>query len=485
MRYEHVPVRRRVVLTGLAGAVASAVLAACGESAPTNTPASTEVRGATIAPPAAGITVAPTAPAPTNTTASAAMTTVLAIPTTAPAVMVRRVTISYWHIRGSGVPMMMLNDIIRRFGESYPSITVEQRAYPNYEPLTQALQAALAARMPPSFAQIGYNYTNYVATNFPHLNIDEAVKRDPQGAEVLKNYAPNILDLGRVNGVLHGMTNELGTPFLYYNADLFAQAGIERPPRTWAEVRDVARHVRDKTGMVGLSMTETVGMFTHQGLIESNGARLLVGSGRDMRTGVDSPEAIAAMQLIADMTKEKTAAFLDGNQTVNTFSSGQLAMMLGTSSRLATIQQQAKFRPGTATFPVFDGKQRRVPAGGNALFIFATDPMQQQAAWEFIKFLHTPESLAAWSKATGFLPPRRDLATDPQYLRANYGESSLLRVELEQLGDTVPWVSWPGKNGLQVDKEFTTARERIFAGGEDVAATLRDTANRVSQLIRE
>lgn len=53
---------------------------------------------------------------------------------------------------------------------------------------------------------MGYLYTRYAAKNLPYVPIDELAKRYG-GERHLRRFAPNVLALGQVDGVLVGMAH--------------------------------------------------------------------------------------------------------------------------------------------------------------------------------------------------------------------------------------------------------------------------------------
>ena len=151
----------------------------------------------------------------------------------------------------------------------------------------------------------------------------------------------------------HGLPFTVAGTYLLCNDDLFQQAGVTQAPRTWDDVRDVARLLTNKTGVAGISLPDSGDFWNLQTLLESNGARLLIKGESHYRAGIAAPEAIAAMQLYADMIlKEKTALPTSWEQGVPMFISGQIAMFMGGAGvapalRGAPISRwsQYRFRP--------------------------------------------------------------------------------------------------------------------------------------------
>lgn len=396
-------------------------------------------------------------------------------------------TIEYWHVNSENFGGQTVRELVQKFNEHHPDIEVVEKFQPNmYLGLMQNLQAALAGGRAPAVAQIGYNFLDYATANLPHLPVEEAAKKDPEGQAFLSNYLPNILNLGRVNGKLEGMPYSISNPVLYYNADMFRAAGLDHqnPPRTWAEVREMARIIKGKTGNYGLYVQEPSDNWAQQAMMESNGARILTREDNKARATFDSPEAIEAYQFMADMVlKDRTALHATWEEGTQAFITGKVGMYVTTIARRNYIETSSKFQVLTAPFPTFGDKPRRVPAGGNALFIFAQDPHQQKAAWEFIKYLESPEALTAWTKGTGYLPPRQDVADDPRYLKPFMEQNPLMKPAVAQLPDAVPWVSFPGNNGLQAEQVLLDARDAILGGRQSAAEALKEAAVKVNKLI--
>ena len=89
---------------------------------------------------------------------------------------------------------------------------------------------------------------------FPIFRSTVVAANDADGAGFLAHFLGQILALGQVDGVQHGLPFTLAGTYLLCNDDLFQQAGVTRMPRTWDDVRDVARVLTNKTGVAGLSL---------------------------------------------------------------------------------------------------------------------------------------------------------------------------------------------------------------------------------------
>jgi len=393
-----------------------------------------------------------------------------------------RVSIEF--IRGSTGEEAVVEGL-ENFREENPNITLNDRVLPGFPEMVEATQAAIAAGQPPALAWEGYNYLRYVAENLPHLRIDEAARREGRaGEEFLNTFPPEILALGQVGGVQHGLPWGVSTPMVYYNADLLEQAGFGEPPRTWEEVREASRRVSERTGRASF-VIGVADLWQYQAIVESNGARMLEGSEGNWSTGIDGPEAIEAMQVVYDMATEDGTLLQTGyEQGIQAFNSGRAAMLYSSSAEATKIVRgSSDLDAGSVESPVFGDKPRRIPAGSGNLFIFAEDEQQQLAAWELAKHLNSPEFMTAWTRESGIFPGPLGLLEDPDYLGSYVEENRILQAAVDQMEDVVPFVSWPGPNGVEASQIFFDACNRIATGDQEPSAALRGAAERINGLI--
>lgn len=158
-------------------------------------------------------------------------------------------------------------------------------------------------------------------------------------------------------------------------------------------------------------------------------------------------------------------------------------MMMTTVGRRAAIEEQSNFDLRSVEIPTFGDKERQVAAGGNALFSFSQDPEKQAAAWEFMKYLSSPEAMKIWVEGTGYLPPVKGLAEDPDTLGPFFDENPIMQTANRQMESIVPWINFPGANGLQAEQAILDARDQIFDGA-DAESVLKETESKINGYIQ-
>lgn len=378
-----------------------------------------------------------------------------------------KIKVTFWHVYSENFGATQISKMIDNFNASQDRIEVVGVYNANMYPgLMTNLQAEVASGSYPSICMIGYNYLNYFSGNFEYQNIREMDK----DGWLSSTFTPNILSLAEADGVLLGVPMSISTPILYYNADLFAQAGIDTPPATWDEVKAAALKIKEATGKYGFYMQEYADNWAVQGLLESNGARMLTDGVPTFAT----QESADAYQLLADMVlTDKSALHVGADEGIAAFTSGEVGMLLGSSAKIGTTTEAASFNLKAAAFPGFAGKEKRLPAGGNFLAITAQDSAEQQASLEFIKYVMQPENLTEWSIGMGYLPPRQDVSDNLQAQLSEGTVAELWQTAYSQMPQVYSWVSYPGDVGTYAEQLFADTRDKIL-GGEDPMTALKE-----------
>ena len=157
---------------------------------------------------------------------------------------------------------------------------------------------------------------------------------------------------------------------------------------------------------------------------------------------IDSPIATQIWTWWNDMV-HRGLALNTGGATGNidhmlAVGTGDAAMTMEASGVLGTVKQVLEsgqyktVKIGTAPLPSLNGGGG-VPVGDGSLWISkSAAPEKRAAAWQFIKFLASPEQQASLAVEGGFAPIRSD-ATSVPALAAKWAAEPIYRVSYDQL----------------------------------------------------
>jgi ABC-type glycerol-3-phosphate transport system substrate-binding protein len=398
----------------------------------------------------------------------------------------KKVKIEYWHVNAETQGGKTVEQLVNQFNAQSKNVEVVARYNPDmYKGLMQNLQAEVATGKSPAVVQIGWAFLDYFSSNFKYVEAQKVIDAHfPEDKTFLQDkFLPNVLALAKNSkGSQVGMPYSLSTPVLYINRDILRKAGLsENGPKTWEELIQFSNTVKAKTGKYGFYMQEPADNWAQQALMESNGARMMTAG----KASFASEEGIKAYEAYADMvTKTKSALHISWGEGVQSFIDGNVAMLYTTIAQRANVQKGATFDVAAINSPAWQGKEKRLPAGGAFLAITAQTETEQKAAWEFMRFLYSVESVAAWTKGTGYVPPRKDVAEAENGLKSFLAENKMMVAATTQMEGVVPWASFPGDAGLKAEQLLLDVRDRILSGNISAREGLVQTQSKINELLK-
>lgn len=402
-----------------------------------------------------------------------------------------KTVIEYWHVNAEQQGGLTVDELVKKFNEENDHIEVVAKYNPDmYKGLMQNLQAEAATGNTPAIVQIGWAFLDYFSENFDYISPDELLKQygsDEDQSFFNDNFLPNVMQLAvNTKGEQVGVPYSVSSPVLFINRDLLKEAGLsEDGPQTWEEVAEFAKTIKEKTGKYGFYMQEPADFWAQEAIIESNGADMLKhNSDGTTEATFATDEGIEAMQLLADMIKDGSALHVSWDEGCQSFIDGNCAMLYTTIARRASIQNGAKFDAAAIKSPVWEGKERRVPAGGCFLAVTAATDEQRAAAWEFEKYLYSIESMAAWTEGTGYVPPRKDVADAENGLKSFLAENEMMTPAIEQMDGVIPWPSFPGDAGLEAEQDLLDMRDQILGGSVSAKDGMTKTQDAINELLK-
>ncbi|WP_427766280.1 ABC transporter substrate-binding protein [Streptomyces sp. DSM 41931] len=252
---------------------------------------------------------------------------------------------------------------------------------------------------------------------------------------------------------------------LYYNKQMFADAGIDAPPATWDEFvaagKKLSKDGRWGTAMEGSNPSENV----HHAYVfaKQHGADFFTPDGKPDFTNDD---AVAAVKQYVDlMAKDKIIAPGNAeyaqNQSVSDFAKGRTGMLLWQSaSANLTSQGMSEDAYGIAPVPVQSGtpgagtQVNSMVAGINLAVFKNTDNLD--GATEFVKFMTSDAEQKILNTAYSSIPPVKAAQADPAF---NTPANAVLKDTLAKSAVALPQV--PDES--QFETAVGTAVKELFA----------------------
>jgi multiple sugar transport system substrate-binding protein len=330
--------------------------------------------------------------------------------------------LTFWHY-WDGANGQVLQTLIERYQAENPGVTIEAVFVPGGELVTR-LQTAIQGRQVPTMAISDLVAMPLLIGSGALAPLDDRIAAS--GLD-LDDYFPGPLVYGMRDGRRYSLPVSASNLALFWNKELFEQAGLDPdvPPETWEELVEYGRIIRDRTGAWGYELFTEGGEGTSwqwQVFLWSAGGDLV--SDDLQEVAFNSPAGEHALQTWVDLVHTH------GVSTIapwGLFGRGEAAMVMDGSWMTQFFPMQVDFELGTAIFPRADDGLPASNLGGEQVFVFASDPETEGAAWDFIEWFSSTETQVEWSSQTGFMPIRASVAEHPDYTSWVADERPLLQ----------------------------------------------------------
>jgi len=388
------------------------------------------------------------------------------------------VSVSFWYPYGEGSwTGDFLAGKISEFNENNPMIIVEGQSFQDYATIIESLQRASAAKNMPSIATIGFGFDDYIVGSGLAYPIEDYLDDDK---EFFNDFYPALLDVTTYDEKVYGIPLALSIAEIFYHTDVFEQAGLDpnSPPETWDELMVIAKTIKDKTGIYGLTFALD-DPWTFETSVRSNGAELL--NEDQTAANLNSEAAIKVLQDWGDGVSNGSILYnADFMQTLQTFGAKQVAMF-AVSSYGTTYYHENLPEVKAMKFPAGEGHVFKSPAGGNSLYLLGNNDNERAAAAQFLKFLTNPKANAEWAMNSGYLPTRSSsLAEMSEFIEGfdNY------KLAVESINYVVAPTLWPSSKVLQINQIIMESIEATMLGQLTAEQSLEQANEKVNNLLK-
>ncbi|MGH3311134.1 MAG: extracellular solute-binding protein [Streptomyces sp.] len=343
-------------------------------------------------------------------------------------------TLTVWAMGEEG---KHLQKVAKDFEKKHSNITVKVTPVA-WDVVHQKLVSGVAAGKLPDMAQMGSTMLG------EFIELDALAPVDTKKFSK-SDFFPAAWDGGVKEGEAYGVPWYVDTRALYYRTDLAKKAGIDKPPATWKEQRELATAYKEKAGTKYGTYNQPANIGTWQTWLPylySAGGKLLDGSGKP---ALDSPESVKALTEYAwyfdkGLSKKNTPPDYD---VVKDFGTGDAPMFVsGPWINQAITDQQPQLKGKWAPAPLPGDKSSTSWIGGSSLVTFKKSE-RQAAAEKFTQYLTSTEQQAHWYEITKSLPANK-AAWDQPVMKAKETKKSLgiFEKQLNTAEQVPPLTKW-------------------------------------------
>lgn len=387
--------------------------------------------------------------------------------------------IEFWTMQLQPEFTEFFNQRIAEFERENPNLKVRWVDVP-WADMEKKILTAVSANTAPDVVNLNPNFASQLAERNAWMYLDEQVP-----AAVRKQYLPNIWQASTLNGKTFGIPWYLTTRVTMYNTDLFKQAGVNKPPATYAELVPIAKQIKDKTGKYAFFTTVVPGDSGE--LLESlvqMGVQLVDAEGK---AAFNTPKGKAAFEYWVNLYKQglmPPAALTEGHRhAIDLYQQGNTAILASGAEFLNTIAQNApSIAQVSASAPQVTGETgKKNVAVMNLVIPQATDA--PSGALKFALFITNDRNQLAFAQAANVLPSTVKALQDPYFQTASANATPVEKARIisaQQMQDAEVLI--PAMKGAKdLQKAIYDNLQAAMLGQKSVDQAIADAATAWNQ----
>jgi sn-glycerol 3-phosphate transport system substrate-binding protein len=405
--------------------------------------------------------------------------------------------IMWWHAM-SGELGRQLEKLAADFNASQSEYRIVPSYKGNYTETVTAAIFAFRSRSQPAIVQVNEIATaTMIAAKGAIYPVFELM-RDQSEEFSPSAYLPAVTGYyADVAGNMLSFPFNASTPILYYNKDLFRNAGLdpETAPKTWPEVGAAAKRLRAAGAVCGFTTSwpswinvENFSAFHNLPVsTRANGF-----GGLDAVLTFNNPAMVRHIAQLAEWQAGKVFDYSGRAQTAEPrFQNGECGIFIGSSATRADIKANSKFGIGYGMLPYWpdvQGAPQNSIIGGATLWVLRDRPRDEyKGVAKFFGFLSKPQVQAEWHQNTGYLPITR-AAFDLTRAQGFYDRNPGTAISIEQITLKPPTENSRGVrlgSFVLIRDVIDDELEQAFSGKKSAQAALDSAVERGNRMLRQ
>lgn len=351
------------------------------------------------------------------------------------------ITLTYWTVFGNTSELKRLADEYKKI-RPYVSVSIRQLRYEEFDKI---FVNALADEVGPDIVSVHTRWLGKyqqrldimpATVKVAKIEVKEGLKsekvitletnRMPTLEQIKTNYVSTVADDISIGKDAYGLPFSVDTLALFYNKDLTDAAQIAVPPATWPQFLEAVKKATkfDKKGKIiqaGAAMgtgKNVDNVFDIMSLLMTqNGVKMAKGNLVTFADGIagnfsvsQNHPALEALRFYTDFarpTKEIYTWNNDFGNALDEFASGKAVYFIGFSYDLARIRARApQLNIGVSPVPQLN-EAAPVNVANYWMESVSKKSSKKNEAWDFLRFVSTPNTLKSYAEASGTLSPLR------------------------------------------------------------------------------
>lgn len=292
----------------------------------------------------------------------------------------------------------ILGEFIAGFEQENPNIKIDLQYVPPVQQYVDKFSVlAASGQMTDMF---------YIAAENKQEVISKGVAEDISDMEIFSRIDPATSATYGKDGKIYGYSPDAWIGGIFYNKDLFEQAGIEKEPETWQDFVDCAAKLKAIGVEPYLDDADNVhnlaqDLYQCSVISQEPDADVQINEGKaTFQEKYTEPLKLWYDDMIASGLYSQMALGVNSDQVIDMFANGEVAMMHGGPWNIATIEQKNP-EMNYDIFGLSDNSGNRVlPGAVNVGLSVSTTSEHKDACRAFIEYMARDENIVKWQKVT-------------------------------------------------------------------------------------
>ena len=292
----------------------------------------------------------------------------------------------------------ILGEFIAGFEQENPNIKIDLQYVPPVQQYVDKFSVlAASGQMTDMF---------YIAAENKQEVISKGVAEDISDMEIFSRIDPATSATYGKDGKIYGYSPDAWIGGIFYNKDLFEQAGIEKEPETWQDFVDCAAKLKAIGVEPYLDDADNVhnlaqDLYQCSVISQEPDADVQINEGKaTFQEKYTEPLKLWYDDMIASGLYSQMALGLNSDQVIDMFANGEVAMMHGGPWNIAMIEQKNP-ELNYDIFGLSDNSGNRVlPGAVNVGLSVSTTSEHKDACRAFIEYMARDENIVKWQKVT-------------------------------------------------------------------------------------
>jgi multiple sugar transport system substrate-binding protein len=373
---------------------------------------------------------------------------------------------------GDPEEIQAFRNVIGAYENEQPDVNVNLIEASDRDDLIARLSTSFAAGTPPDLFLLNYRFYAQFAARDVLEPIEDRV--DDSDVFQQEDFYKEAMDAFRFNDTLTCLPQNISSLVVYYNKDMFQEAGVAFPKEGWKwddMVETAKKLTKDSDGD---GQAEVYGLGIEASLIRvapfvwSNGGELVDDDEQPTHFTLDTPEAQVALErfLQLHVTDKVTPSDeeVEAEDDETRFQNGRMAMVLSSRRATPTFRTIQKFDWDIAALPQH-AEQAGILHSDAYCLTKASD--NKDAAWSFMEYALGPEGAPVVAESGRTVPSLKSVAESDAFL-----DPTAKPANSQVFLDTIPVIrqvpsisTWP-----EIEDAASPILEEAYYNGESAAA---------------